>query len=92
MYVFNARYYSLRINKNSQNYDIVDRYQEGIGAVDMYTNIVDGTFFRVMNLTPEYLNAYLNILTEEQKKLVSTVRPEDNPGLIRYKIKEHEVE
>lgn len=90
MYVFNARYYSLRINKNSQHCDIVDRYQEGIGAVDIYTNIEDGRFFRVMNLTPEYLDAYMNILTEEQKKLVATISPEDNPGLIRYKIREHE--
>jgi hypothetical protein len=87
MFVFNSNFFSLTFNKTDYSYDIVDRYQEGIGAVDIYTNIEDGSFFRVMNLTPKYLDAYMNILTEEQKKLVATITPEDNPGLVKYKIK-----
>lgn len=92
MFVFNSKFYSLLFNKTANSYDIIDQYKEEIGAVDIYTNIEDGSFFRVMNLTPRHLNAYMNILTEEQKKLIATVNPEDNPGLIRYKIREYEVE
>jgi len=88
-YAFNGTFYTLIFNKSDGKYDIVWQYIEGVYGVDVHTNIENGVFFRIINLEPKSIASYDKVLSDSQRELLKKISPEDNPGIIRYKLKDY---
>ena len=85
-YLFDGAVYTLVYNKLSLEYDIIHCYDEGVYGVDIFTDIEDDVFLRIMDLNTKSLGKHINVLSEVHKELVRKIKPGDNLGIIKYRI------